>query len=77
MQFEEMTTLHDRIAENGLSYAGGIHSVYEELTELANKMERGRKHWKQFGLSSEKTAHDADLSAEKVTKTYHPFLDYS
>lgn len=68
LQMEEMTNLHDRLAENGLKFSAALHHMYEELAELASSMERGRKHWKQFGISSEKKAQDAEQMAEKVPR---------
>jgi hypothetical protein len=65
-QLEEMTGLHDRLAENGIEFARALHQMYDDLTEMANNMERGRKQWKQFGLSSERKAHDAEQMVEKV-----------
>jgi len=40
--------------------------MHEDLTELSNNMERGRKHWKQVGLTVEKKLHEAELLVDKV-----------
>lgn len=73
LQMEEMTNLHDRQAENGLKFSAALHHMHEELAELAGSMERGRKHWKQVGIGSEKRAQDAEQMAEKVS----PLLPFS
>jgi len=65
-QFEEMTRLHDRLAENGLTFALALHQMHDEMNELANSMERSRKHWKQIGATAERKAHDAEQLVEKV-----------
>jgi uncharacterized protein YaeQ len=65
-QMSEMMHLHDYLAENGLSFALGLHQMHDDLSELINNIERGRKHWKQFVLSSEKKVSDAEQQAEKV-----------
>jgi len=69
-QLEETVRIHDRIADNGLSFAGSLHQMNEDLLELAGAMERGRKHWKQTGLSAEKRVHDAELLMEKAKTKY-------
>ncbi|KAI5845480.1 hypothetical protein BZA05DRAFT_145714 [Tricharina praecox] len=69
-QFEGITRLHDRLAENGLDFALALHQIHDEMLELANNMERNRKHWKQTGTTAEKKAHDAEQAAEKAKAKY-------
>jgi hypothetical protein len=65
-QLEEMTLLHGRLAEKGLEFALALHQMYDDMVDLANIIERGRKQWKQFALSAERKAHDAEQLADKV-----------
>lgn len=43
----------------------------DQLLELANNSERGRKHWKQTGLNAEKRVQDAQLAMEKAKAKYN------
>ncbi|KAI5801509.1 hypothetical protein DFH27DRAFT_60161 [Peziza echinospora] len=69
-QFDETTSIHDRIAENGLRFSLELHQMYEDLMELANNMERGRRHWKMAGTVSEKKAHEDMVGLEKAKAKY-------
>lgn len=40
--------------------------MHEDLMELSNNMDRGRKHWKQTGMAYERKTSDAELLVEKV-----------
>jgi len=64
--FEETTQIHERIADNGIQFSLALYQMHEDLTELSNNMERGRKHWKQVGLTVEKKLHEAELLVDKV-----------
>ncbi|CAZ80888.1 unnamed protein product [Tuber melanosporum] len=68
--FEETTQIHERIAENGIQFSLALHQMHEDLTELSNNMERGRKHWKQIGLAVEKKLHEAELVVDKAKIKY-------
>ncbi|KAA8899772.1 Rho GTPase activation protein [Sphaerosporella brunnea] len=70
-QFEEMLNLHDHLAENETGCALVLHQMHEDLAQLASTMERGRKHWKQFGLSAERKVNDAEQMAEKAKAKYN------
>lgn len=64
--FDLTTRIHERIAENGLQFSVALHQMYDDLMELSNNMDRGRKHWKQTGMAYEKKTSDAELLVEKV-----------
>jgi Rho GTPase-activating protein RGD1 len=68
--YEEMNRIQERMADHGLQFAASLHQMSEDLQELALNMERGRKQWKQTGLSAEKRAHDATALAEKAKAKY-------
>ena len=44
--------------------------MHEDLHELAIEKERGRKQWKQTGLSAEKRVQDAEFAMEKAKIKY-------
>jgi len=69
-QFEAVTNLHERMADNGLQFALNLHQMHEDLTQLAYEMERGRKNWKQVGLSAEGKVQDAERQMEKAKQKY-------
>ncbi|KAF1814478.1 RhoGAP-domain-containing protein [Eremomyces bilateralis CBS 781.70] len=69
-QFEELSRTHERMADHGMQYALSMHTMHEDLTELANNMERGRKHWKQVGLAAEKKVQDAEALMDKAKSKY-------
>ncbi|QDS68513.1 hypothetical protein FKW77_010880 [Venturia effusa] len=74
-QFEAVNSLHERMAENGLQFALNLHQMHEDLNQLAFDMERGRKHWKQTGLSAEKKVSDAEAQLEKARQKYESLAE--
>ncbi|KIW03897.1 uncharacterized protein PV09_04740 [Verruconis gallopava] len=74
-QFEAVTNLHERMAENGLQFALNLHQMHEDLNTLAFEMEKGRKNWKQIGLSAEQKATDAEKQMEKAKQKYDQFAE--
>ncbi len=44
--------------------------MHEELHELINNLERGRKHWKQTGLNAEKKVQDSESLMDKAKAKY-------
>src|SRR5690606_30209339 len=69
-QFEETTRIHNQLAENGMRFSDELHKMFEDLTDMAANMERGRKYWKQSGMNSEKRVHDTELLMEKAKAKY-------
>lgn len=69
-QFENVSRINERMADNGMQFALSLHQMHEDLTELSNNMERGRKHWKAQGLAWEKKAADMELLLEKAKNKY-------
>ncbi|KAK6353395.1 hypothetical protein TWF696_005361 [Orbilia brochopaga] len=63
---EESNRVHDRLADNGIAFATALNTMSEELTELANNIDRGRKQWKQAALNSEKKGPDSFHALEKL-----------
>lgn len=58
------------MADNGVQFALSLHQMNEDLHELAANIERGRKQWKQNGLSAEKRVQDAESLMEKAKAKY-------
>ena len=68
--FEEVTRIHDRMADNGSKFYLSLHQMHEDLQELAVEKERGRKQWKQSGLNAEKRVQDAEVAMDKAKSKY-------
>lgn len=68
--YGEVIRIHDRMADNGVQFALSLHQMHEDLHDLATNMERGRKHWKQNGLSAEKKVQDSESMMEKAKAKY-------
>ncbi|KAI4157407.1 MAG: hypothetical protein L6R39_000689 [Caloplaca ligustica] len=68
--YNEVIGIHDRLADNGVQFALSLHQMHEDLHDLATNIERGRKQWKQTGLSAEKRVQDAEALAEKAKAKY-------
>ncbi|KAL6713559.1 Rho GTPase-activating protein [Lecanora helva] len=68
--YDEVIRIHDRMADNGLQFALSLHQMHEDLHDLSANMERGRKQWKQTGLSAEKRVQDSESMMEKAKSKY-------
>ena len=68
--YDEVIRIHDRMADNGIQFALSLHQMHEDLHDLAANMERGRKSWKQTGLSAEKRVQDSESMMEKAKSKY-------
>lgn len=73
--FEEMTKVHDRMADNGLQFSNNLYQMHDELQELTSKCERDRKQWKQTGLEAEKRVQDAESAMNKAKAKYNSLAD--
>lgn len=58
------------MAENGIQFALNLHHMQEHLLDHAATIERGRRHWKQTGLSAEKRVQDAESMLTKAKAKY-------
>ncbi|PMD25613.1 RhoGAP-domain-containing protein [Hyaloscypha hepaticicola] len=68
--YEEVTNIHERMADNGAQFASSLHQMHEDLLELASNMERGRKHWKATGLAAEQRVADIEAAMRKSKAKY-------
>lgn len=58
------------MADHGLHFAMSVHQMSDDLQEMASNVERGRKHWKHTGLSSEQRLQDAEAATVKAKSKY-------
>ncbi|RKF57958.1 RHO GTPase-activating protein RGD1 [Erysiphe neolycopersici] len=68
--FEEITTIHEKMAENGAKFSHSLYQMHDDLLEMATNVERGRKHWKITGISAEQRAADAEAAMKKSKSKY-------
>lgn len=68
--YDQVTTIHERMADNGAQFAISLHQMSEDLTELALNIERGRKHWKASGLTAEQRVADTENLMRKSKAKY-------
>jgi len=64
--FQDMNRIYERIADNESAFATALQSMHEDLMELVNNTERGRKHWKQVTSNTEKRGPEATMAMQKV-----------
>lgn len=58
------------MADNGIQFALSMHQMHEDLMEMASVMERGRKQWKQTGLTAEQRVSDTETQMRKAKAKY-------
>ncbi|RAK76699.1 putative Rho GTPase activator (Rgd1) [Aspergillus fijiensis CBS 313.89] len=68
--YNDLNRFHERMADHGLQFAVSLQQMADDLNELATNIERGRKQWKQTGLTAEKRVLEAEASAEKAKAKY-------
>ncbi|KAI2780270.1 RhoGAP-domain-containing protein [Daldinia loculata] len=68
--YEEMLTIHERMAENGIQFALSLHQMHEDLLEVAAVAEKHRKGWKQNGLAAEQRLSDVENAMRKSKMKY-------
>lgn len=74
-QYSELVRVQERMADHGAHFAQSLHQMHEEIIDVTANGERGRKHWKQAGLSAEKRSQDAEMLMEKVKLKYDSLAD--
>ena len=63
------------MADNGIQFALSLHQMHEDLSDLATEKERGRKQWKQTGLTAEKRVQDSESAMEKAKTKYNSLAE--
>lgn len=70
-----MTQIHDRMGKHGLAFAVELHDMSNDLQDLAANAERGRKQWKQQGLSAETRVRDSVGAMQKAKEKSYSLAD--
>ncbi|KAI0506179.1 hypothetical protein F5B22DRAFT_625029 [Xylaria bambusicola] len=73
--YDDMLAIHDRMAENGAQFALSLHSMHEDLLEVAAVAEKHRKGWKQNGLAAEQRLVDIESAMRKSKAKYDALAD--
>jgi Rho GTPase-activating protein RGD1 len=73
--YDDITRIHERMADNGIQFAASLHQMHEDLLEMASNIERGRKHWKQTGLTAEQRLADTEAAMRKSKAKYDAVAD--
>ena len=73
--YDEVTMIHERMAENGAQFAMSLHQMHEDLLEMASGIERSRKHWKTTGLAAEQRVVDTEAAMRKSKSKYDTLAD--
>ncbi|KAE8440585.1 hypothetical protein EG329_007054 [Mollisiaceae sp. DMI_Dod_QoI] len=73
--YEEVTHIHERMADNGAQFAISLQQMHEDLLEMAANIERGRKHWKTTGLAAEQRVADTEAAMRKSKAKYDSLAD--
>jgi hypothetical protein len=73
--YEEVTMIHERMADNGAQFAISLHQMHEDLLEMAANIDRNRKHWKTTGLAAEQRVADTEAAMRKSKAKYDALSD--
>ncbi|KAK3997021.1 hypothetical protein QBC44DRAFT_317152 [Cladorrhinum sp. PSN332] len=68
--YEDMMSIHERMADNGLQFSMSLHQMSDDLQELAAVAEKSRKGWKQNGLAAEQRVADLENAMRKSKSKY-------
>lgn len=68
--FDDMLSIHDRMAENGQQFALSLHQMHDDLLEIAAVADKHRKGWKQSGLAAEQRLADIEAALRKSKTKY-------
>ncbi|EED13925.1 Rho GTPase activator (Rgd1), putative, partial [Talaromyces stipitatus ATCC 10500] len=67
---DEITRIHEQMADHGLQFAVSLYQMSVDLAELSDNIEKSRKQWKASGLAAEKKVTDAEALVEKAKAKY-------
>jgi hypothetical protein len=68
--YEEVTMIHERMADNGAQFSISLNQMHQDLLDLAANVEHSRKHWKTTGLANEQRAAELEASMRKSKAKY-------
>lgn len=63
------------MAENGSQFAVSLHTMHDDLVDLAMNAERNRKTWKTNGLAAEQKVADLEAQMKKSKSKYDSLAD--
>lgn len=69
-EYDEITRIHERMTDNGIQFSLSLHQMHEDLLEMSSNIERGRKQWKQTGLTAEQRVADSEAAMRKAKGKY-------
>ncbi|OKL62921.1 hypothetical protein UA08_01997 [Talaromyces atroroseus] len=72
---DELTRIHEQMADHSLQFAVSLYQMSVDLAELSDNTEKGRKQWKASGLAAEKRVSDAENQVEKAKAKYDTLAD--
>lgn len=73
--YDEMVHIHERMAENGSHFAASLHTMHDDLVDLAMHAERNRKTCKTNGLAAEQKVQDMESQMRKSKTKYDSLAD--
>ncbi|KIN07675.1 hypothetical protein OIDMADRAFT_186489 [Oidiodendron maius Zn] len=73
--YEELTMIHERIADNGAQFAISLHQMHDDILEMVANVERSRKQWKNTGLAAEQRVADTEAAMRKSKAKYDALAD--
>lgn len=73
--YGELLQVNDKLAENGLAFASALHTMSEELRDVADNAERDRKRWKHTTIDAEKRLAEAETAQSKAKDRYNNAAD--
>lgn len=68
--YTELMYVHERIAENGMQFALSLHTMHDDLMDMAAVAERNRKSWKVNGLAPEQRVAELENALRKSKTKY-------
>lgn len=71
LQLADVSRAQERMAANGDQFAVSLQQMHDDLTELTNRMDKERKHWRTEGTSNEKKVKEAEAMMEKAKLKYY------
>jgi hypothetical protein len=73
--YEELTMVHERIADNGAQFATSLLQMQEDILEMVANVDRSRKQWKTTGLAAEQRVADTEAAMRKSKAKYDQLAD--
>lgn len=73
--FDDFARIHERMADNGAQFSASLQQMHEDIIQMAATVERGRKQWKQTGLTAEQRVKDLEAAMHKSKAKYDSLAD--